>query len=80
VPLAFGLQDCLGFERNPYDRIGHLMQASCGAGPQRDPACRNVIRRRRMAAFISGCVALAISASYELIEWWSGARARAGRG
>ena len=25
----------------------------------------------RSPAFLSGCVALAISASYELIEWWS---------
>jgi putative membrane protein len=26
---------------------------------------------RRMAAFLSVCVAMAISAWYELIEWWS---------
>ena len=26
---------------------------------------------RRMAAFLSGCVALAISAFYELVEWWA---------
>src|SRR5574337_502202 len=26
VPLGFWLQDWFGFERNPYDRIGHLMQ------------------------------------------------------
>jgi len=26
---------------------------------------------RRMAAFLSGCVALAVSAFYELVEWWS---------
>ena len=24
-----------------------------------------------MTAFLAGCVALAVSASYELIEWWS---------
>jgi putative membrane protein len=24
-----------------------------------------------MAAFLSGCVALAISALYELVEWWA---------
>jgi putative membrane protein len=24
-----------------------------------------------MAAFLAGCVALAVSASYELIEWWA---------
>ena len=25
-PLGFALQELLGLERNPYDRIGHLMQ------------------------------------------------------
>lgn len=30
-----------------------------------------VLRRQSMAFTASGCVALAISAMYELIEWWA---------
>ncbi|HZE59315.1 MAG TPA: DUF2238 domain-containing protein [Burkholderiales bacterium] len=72
VPLGFWLQDWLGFERNPYDRIGHLMQGLVPALVAREILLRNgYVAGRRMAAFLSGCVALAISASYELIEWWS---------
>ena len=72
VPLGFWLQDWLGSERNPYDRIGHLMQGFVPALVAREILLRNgYIAGRRMAAFLSVCVALAVSASYELIEWWS---------
>ena len=72
VPLGFWLQDWFGFERNPYDRIGHLMQGFVPALIAREILLRGgYVAGRRMAAFLSGCVALAISAMYELIEWWS---------
>jgi putative membrane protein len=72
VPLGFWLQDGLGFERNPYDRIGHLMQGFVPALVAREILLRRgYVAGRRMAAFLSVCVALAISASYELVEWWS---------
>ena len=72
VPLGYWLQDWLGLARNPYDRIGHLMQGFVPALVAREILLRNgYVTGRRMAAFLSGCVALAISASYELIEWWS---------
>ena len=72
MPLGFWLQHWLGFERNPYDRIGHLMQGLVPALVAREILLRNgYVAGRRMAAFLSGCVALAISAFYELIEWWS---------
>jgi putative membrane protein len=72
VPLGFWLQDWLGSERNPYDRIGLLMQGFVPALVAREILLRNgYIAGRRMAAFLSVCVALAVSASYELIEWWS---------
>ena len=72
VPLGYWLQDWLGSERNPYDRIGHLMQGFVPALVAREILLRNgYIAGRRMAAFLSVCVALAVSASYELIEWWS---------
>ena len=72
VPLGFWLQDWLGSERNPYDRIGHLMQGFVPALVAREILLRNgYVAGRRMAAFLSVCLALAVSASYELIEWWS---------
>jgi putative membrane protein len=72
VPLGFWLQDWLGFARNPYDRIGHLMQGFVPALVAREILLRGgYVAGRRMVAFLSVCVALAISAFYELIEWWS---------
>jgi len=72
VPLGFWLQDWLGFERNPYDRIGHLMQGFVPALAAREILLRNgQVAGRRMAGFLSICVALAISALYELVEWWA---------
>ena len=70
VPLGFWLQDWLGTERNPYDRIGHLMQGFVPALVAREILLRGgYVAGRRMVAFLSVCVALAVSASYELIEW-----------
>jgi putative membrane protein len=72
VPLGFWLQDWLGLERNPYDRIGHLMQGFVPALVAREILLRGgYVAGRRMAAFLSGCVALAVSALYELVEWWA---------
>ncbi len=70
VPLGFQLQEWLGLGRNPYDKIGHFMQGFVPA-----LAAREILRRgdhvkgRKMLAFLVLCVVLAISASYELIEW-----------
>jgi len=72
VPLGFGLQDLLGFSRNPYDRIGHFFQGFVPALAAREILLRGTfVRGRRMLAFLVVCVALAISAFYELIEWWA---------
>lgn len=72
VPLGFWMQHWFGFERNDYDRIGHLMQGFVPALVAREILLRNgYVAGRRMAAFICVCIALAISAFYELIEWWS---------
>jgi putative membrane protein len=72
VPLGFWLQDWLGFERNPYDRIGHFMQGFVPAILAREILLRtHSVRTKKMAAFLSACVALAFSAFYELLEWWA---------
>jgi putative membrane protein len=70
VPLGFWLQDVLGTVRNPYDKIGHLMQGFVPALVAREILLRGrYVNGRRMVAFVCICIALAISASYELIEW-----------
>jgi len=72
VPLGFWMQDWFGFQRNDYDRIGHFMQGLVPALVAREILLRNgFVAGRRMAAFLSVCVALAVSAFYELVEWWS---------
>jgi putative membrane protein len=70
VPLGFELQDLLGLGRNPYDKIGHFMQGFVPALAAREIFIRgNYIRGGRMLAFVVVCVVLAISATYEFIEW-----------
>ena len=72
VPLGFWLQGLFALKRNPYDRIGHFMQGFAPALIAREVLLRGRhVSSPRMAAFLSGCVALAVSASYELIEWWA---------
>ena len=70
VPVGFWLQDVLALDRNPYDRIGHFMQGFVPAMVAREILLRgDFVRGRRMTAFLCVCVAMAISACYELIEW-----------
>ena len=72
VPLGFWIQDVLSLSRNPYDKIGHFMQGFVPFLLMREILLRNgYLTSRKMAAFLSICVAMAISAWYELIEWWS---------
>jgi putative membrane protein len=72
VPLGFWLQDVLGTQRNPYDKIGHFMQGFVPAMIAREILLRGGhVRAGKMAAFLCVCVALAVSAVYELVEWWA---------
>lgn len=72
VPLGFWLQDLLGTVRNPYDKIGHFMQGFVPAMVAREIFLRRGhVTGRRMLVFLCVCVALAVSAVYELIEWWA---------
>jgi putative membrane protein len=70
APLGFELEAWLGLERNPYDRIGHLMQGFMPAILAREVLVRGRhVRSRAMLAFLCLCVPLAFSAFYELVEW-----------
>ncbi len=71
VPLGFQLQDFFGLSRNPYDKIGHFFQGFVPAMVAREILLRGAfVRGGKMLAFIIVCIVLAISAMYELIEWW----------
>ena len=70
VPLGFELQDFLHLDRNPYDRIGHFFQGFVPALAAREIFVRGrYVRGPRMLAFLVVCVVLAISATYEFVEW-----------
>jgi putative membrane protein len=70
VPFGFQLADLLGLTRNPYDKIGHFFQGLVPALIAREILIRGeFIRGKKMLCFLVICVVLAISASYELIEW-----------
>ena len=81
VPMGFALQDWLGTDRNPYDKIGHFLQGFVPALVAREILIRGeFVRGRRMLAFLVVCVVMAVSATYELIEWAAALVARPGRG
>jgi putative membrane protein len=72
VPLGFEIESVLGLQRNPYDKIGHFFQGFVPALAAREILIRGAyVRGRRMLGFVVVCIALAISAGYELIEWGS---------
>ena len=72
VPLGFWLQELLDFQRNPYDRLGHLAQGFIPAILAREILIRNaVVKSVGWLFFLVMCICLAFSALYELIEWWA---------
>jgi putative membrane protein len=70
VPLFNWARDTLHLARNHYDRVGHFIQGFVPA-----MISREVLLRRKVLSpggwlfFIVASICLAISASYELIEW-----------
>lgn len=70
VPAGDWLGGLLGWQRNHYDRLGHLMQGFVPA-----IVCREIFLRIRVIAhrgwlhFCVVSVCLAVSATYELVEW-----------
>ena len=70
VPLGFWVQDALHLGRNHYDRLGHFAQGFVPAIIAREVLLRrSPLQRGKWLFFLVTCVCLAISASYELIEW-----------
>lgn len=72
VPVFEWLRPMFGWQRNHYDRLGHLMQGFVPAIIAREVLLRvGVLGRKRWLPFIVISICLAISAFYELIEWWT---------
>ena len=70
VPLGFWIEDAFGLQRNPYDKIGHLLQGFVPALAAREILLRGrYVRGTRMLTFVVVCIVLAISATYEFVEW-----------
>ena len=58
--------------RNHYDRVGHFAQGFVPAILAREVLLRtSPLRPGGWLFFLVCCVCLAISACYELIEWWA---------
>lgn len=77
TPLGFWLRDtfaALGFEvvRNPWDRLGHLMQGFVPAILARELLLRcTPLRRGGWLIYLVLAACLSFSALFELIEWWA---------
>lgn len=72
VPIGDWARDSLGLSRNPYDRLGHLVQGLVPALVARELLIR--LTPLRPGAWLFSIVTLStlgISAGYELIEWLS---------
>lgn len=72
VPLFDWLRPMFAWQRNHYDRLGHLMQGLVPAIIAREMIIRlDIVRRKKWVPFFVISICLAISAFYELIEWWT---------
>jgi putative membrane protein len=77
TPLGFQLRDlfaALGFEveRNPWDRLGHLMQGFVPAILARELLLRRTpLRRGGWLVYLVLAACLSFGAFFELIEWWA---------
>ena len=70
VPLFGWLREALHWQRNNYDKLGHLAQGFVPAILAREVLVRMVvINGRHWLNFFVVCFCLALSALYELVEW-----------
>lgn len=70
VPLGDWVREAFELSRNPYDKLGHLMQGFVPALAAREVLLRTgAVAGRRMLTFVVLCIVLAVSATYELVEW-----------
>lgn len=71
VPMFNWLRDTFDLSRNYYDRVGHFAQGFVPAMIAREILLRkNIVKKSGWLFFVVCCICLAISACYEIIEWW----------
>jgi len=71
MPAFNWLRDTFELSRNHYDRFGHIAQGFVPAILARELLLRtSPLKRGKWLSFIIICICLAISAFYELLEWW----------
>lgn len=71
VPVGDWFRDLFDPPRNNYDKLGHLAQGFVPAVITREVVIRlNVFNSPAWRNFFIVCFCLAVSAFYELIEWW----------
>ena len=71
VPLFDHFKTLFGFTRNNYDKVGHFAQGFVPAMIAREIIIRRkVVNGRGWLNFFIVSFCLALSAFYELIEWW----------
>lgn len=72
TPIGFWLRDTFGFARNPWDRVGHLMQGFVPAILARELFLRcTPLQRGGWLFYLVLAACLSFSAFFELIEWWA---------
>ncbi len=72
VPLGFQIAELLDIQRNPYDKVGHFFQGFVPLLVAREILLRGAyIHGDKMRNFVLICIVLALSTSYEFIEWGS---------
>ncbi len=70
VPLGYWVGSLMGWTRNNYDKLGHFAQGFVPAIVAREILLRrSPLTRGKWLAFLVICICLAISATYELVEW-----------
>ena len=71
VPLFDFIKEILQQDRNNYDKLGHLAQGFIPAMVAREIIIRkSIITIESWRNFFIICFCLALSAFYELVEWW----------
>lgn len=70
APIVEWMQQALSLDRNPFDRVGHLMQGFTPALVAREGLLRTTsLHRGWWLRWIVVSTCLAFSAFYELLEW-----------
>lgn len=71
VPLFDWFKEYWGLSRNYYDKVGHFFQGLVPAIAAREILLRrSPLKPGKWLFFLVVCICLAVSAFYELIEWW----------